>query len=113
VRQNLESLSATQLVTVSPDTGYELEFYRKSQKLESGSTPFVSVTNIANGVVLASSDGAANGDTDWQRVSLTFKTPPKSEAVTISIDRTKCPDADICPIFGTVWYDDFSLKRRN
>ena len=113
VRQNLGSLSATQLVTVSPDTEYELEFYRKSQKLESGSTPFVSVTNISNGAVLASSDGAANGDTDWQRVSLTFKTPQKSEALTISIDRTKCPDADICPIFGTVWYDDFSLKRRN
>jgi hypothetical protein len=113
VRQNLASLSATQLVAVSPNTEYELEFYRKSQKLESGSTPFVRVTNVADGAALAASDGAANGDSDWQRVSLTFKTPPKSEAVTISIDRIKCPDADICPIFGTVWYDDFSLKRRN
>jgi tetratricopeptide (TPR) repeat protein len=113
VRQNLDSLSATQLVAVSPDTGYELEFYRKSQKLESGSTPFVRVTSIADGAVLALSDGAANGDTDWQRVSLTFKTTSKSQAVSINIDRIKCPDADICPIFGTVWYDDFSLKRKN
>ncbi len=113
VRQNLASLSATQRVAVSPDTEYELEFYRKSQKLESGSTPFIRVTNSADGALLASSDRAADGDTDWQRVSLTFKTPLKSEAVIISIDRDKCPDVDICPIFGTVWYDDFSFKRRN
>jgi hypothetical protein len=113
VRQKLEGLSATQLVAVSPDTEYELEFYRKSQKLESGATPFISVTDAADGAELAVSNGADNGDSDWQRVSLTFKTRPKSEAVTINIERNKCPDTDICPIFGTVWYDDFSLKRRN
>ena len=113
VRQKLEGLSATQLVAVSPDTEYELEFFQKSQKLESGSTPYVRVSNSADNAQLALSDGAANGDSDWQRVSLTFKTPPKCEGVTITIERGKCLDIDICPIFGTVWYDDFSLKRRN
>jgi len=113
VRQKLEGLSATQFVAVSPDTEYELEFFQKSQKLESGATPYVRVSNPADSAQLALSDGAANGDSDWQRVSLTFKTPPKCEAVTITIERGKCLDTDICPIFGTVWYDDFSLKRRN
>lgn len=113
VRQNLAALSATQLVAVSPDGEYELEFYRKSRKLESGSTPYIRVSNAADSAQLAASEGAASGDSDWQRVTLTFKTPPKSQAVIITIDRGKCPDTDICPIFGTVWYDDFSLKRSN
>ena len=113
VRQKLEGLSATQIVAVSPETEYELEFYRKSQKLESGSTPSVRVSNAADSAQLALSDGAANGDSDWQRVSLTFRTPAKCEAVILTIERAKCLDTDICPIFGTVWYDDFSLKRRN
>lgn len=113
VRQKLDGLSATQLVAVSPDTEYELEFFRKSQKLESGATPYVRVSNAADNAELVLSDGAATGDSDWQRVSLTFKTPPKCEAVILRIERAKCLDIDICPIFGTVWYDDFSLKRRN
>ena len=113
VRQNLAALSATQLVAVSPGGEYELEFYRKSHKLESGSTPFIRVSNAADSAQLAASDGAANGDSDWQRVTLTFKIPPKSQAVIITIDRGKCLDEGICPIFGTVWYDDFSLKRSN
>jgi tetratricopeptide (TPR) repeat protein len=115
VRQKLAALSATQLVTTSPDAEYELEFYRRSQKLESGATPFVRINNAADGALLATSDSAANGDSDWQRVVITFKTPPNSQAVIITIDRGRCSDTDtdICPIFGTVWYDDFSLKRSN
>lgn len=113
VRGKLTALSATQLVAVTPDTQYDFEFYRKSQKLESGSTPVVQVTNPIDGSSLAASDGAANGDSDWQRVSLSFKTPPKVQAVVVSIVRPQCLEAEVCPIFGTVWYDDFSLKRRN
>jgi hypothetical protein len=26
--------------------------------------------------------------------------------------RNSCPDSPVCPIFGTVWYDDFDLKPR-
>jgi TPR repeat len=113
VRLKLSSVHASQLVAVSPDTQYDFEFYRKSQKLESGSTPVVQVTNAADGALLIASDGAPTGSSDWQRVSLSFKTPPKSEAVVVSIERVQCLDTDICPIFGTVWYDDFSFKRRN
>ena len=113
VRSKLSALSATQLVAVTPDTQYDFEFYRKSQKLESGSTPVVQVTNPTDGSALAQSDGAASGDSDWQRVSLSFKTPPKVQAVVVSIVRSQCLDAEVCPIFGTVWYDDFSLTRRN
>jgi hypothetical protein len=26
--------------------------------------------------------------------------------------RNTCGDSAVCPIFGTVWYDDFNLKPR-
>ena len=42
-----------------------------------------------------------------------FKTPPKAEAVIVKIVRGNCADTEVCPIFGTLWYDDFSIKRRN
>ena len=52
------------------------------------------------------------GDNDWQRISIPFKTGAKSEAIVIRINRASCGDNAVCPIFGTVWYDDFDLKRR-
>jgi Tetratricopeptide repeat len=113
VRDNLTSLGTTQLIPVAPNTEYEFEFYRKSQNLESGSTPFVELTDAATGKSLTASDGAPNGNSDWQRVGLTFKTPPDCWAVIVALKRGLCPDADLCPIFGTVWYDDFNLKPRN
>ena len=39
-------------------------------------------------------------------------TGPKAEAVLIRISRASCGDTAQCPIFGSVWYDDFDLKRR-
>lgn len=112
-RLRLEPLIATDLIPVSPDTRYEIEFYVKSQNLQSGATPFIQVTSASDDTVLASSPEAPNGDKDWQRVALQFKTPPKSQAVLVQILRGTCADTDVCPIFGTLWYDDFSIKRSN
>jgi hypothetical protein len=62
--------------------------------------------------VLASSAAAASGKSDWQRISLSFKTGDKTEAVKVKMVRNTCTDSPVCPIFGTVWYDDFDLKPR-
>jgi hypothetical protein len=112
-RSRLEPVIATVLVPVSPDTDYDLEFYVKSQKLNSGATPYIQVLNAADNLALATSPEAPNGDKNWQHVSLPFRTPPKTEALVIQIARGFCADADVCPIFGSLWYDDFSIKRRN
>jgi hypothetical protein len=64
--------------------------------------------------VLASSNQAPSGSTPWNRLSLSFKTTDKMEAVLLKIVRVSCANEEIlvCPIFGSVWYDDFSFKRR-
>jgi tetratricopeptide (TPR) repeat protein len=113
VPSRLESISVSQVVPVTSGTGYDFECYVRSQDLQSVSTPNVEITDAADGQVLASSDPAAARTTDWQRVALSFTTGAKTEAVRVKIVRGPCGQDQVCPIFGTVWYDDFNLQRRN
>jgi tetratricopeptide (TPR) repeat protein len=113
VRSNLEGADVSQLVPVAPNTQYDFECYLQTEKLESAFTPVLTITDAANEtVVLANSGAAPSGNNSWQRVALSFKTAAKTEAIKISIVRPKCVDTPVCPIFGTVWYDDFNLKSR-
>lgn len=115
VRTNIENLNAGQLVPVATNTEYDFEFYVKSEKLETGGPPVVQIVDPTTSGVILTSPGAPLGDSDWTHVPLSFKTGDKTEAVLIKIERPSCgtKEAPICPIFGSVWYDDFSFKRRN
>jgi hypothetical protein len=111
VRSHLDPIAVTQLVLVSPDTQYDFECYAKTEQLVGASTPGVVIEDATDGAQLAVSAKAAAGSNDWQPVALTFKTGPKTEAVQLKLIRTTCgPENPVCPIFGTVWYDDFALK---
>jgi tetratricopeptide (TPR) repeat protein len=113
VRSQLESINVSQLVPVLPNQQYDFEYYVKTAKVQSGSTPEIQILEAANGSVLASSESADTGDTDWKRVATSFKTGPKTEAVMVKIVRGGCGDTPVCPIFGIIWYDDFRFQRRN
>ena len=112
VRLRIDSLNLAQLVLVEPEKKYEVECYVRTENLQSGVTPFVEIVDAMDGSVLAASPATANGNSDWQPLAMSFKSGPKTEAVTIRINRGSCQD-QVCPIFGTVWYDDFNLKRRS
>jgi len=114
VRTDIESLNVSQLVPVTENTEYDFECYLSTDKLETGSAPQIQILDAATGNLLAGSAQAPSGTNPWNRVNLTFKTTDKTEAVLLKIVRTSCKDDQtlICPIFGSVWYDDFSLKRR-
>ena len=115
VRGNIEGITAGQLIPVEPGREYDFECYVSTQKLESGSAPLIQIIDPTNSAPLASSEMAPGGTNDWQRISLSFKTGDKTEAVNLKIMRASCAteETPVCPIFGSVWYDDFSLKRRN
>jgi Flp pilus assembly protein TadD len=103
-----------QLVVVEPSTSYRLEYYVRSADLNSAATPYIMVQDGADGVVLGSSAPLPAGTNDWRLVVIDFKTPPKTEAINIGTNREICEAGDtgeVCPIFGTVWYDDFNLQR--
>jgi tetratricopeptide (TPR) repeat protein len=112
IRAKLQSMGVSQLVAVDPEGVYDLEFYVRTEKLQSGGTPLVSVVNAADGQVLASSPAAPSGDNDWRLMNVSFKTPVQSEAIVVRIDRGSCGDDAVCPMFGSIWYDDFNLERR-
>ena len=115
VRTNIQDLNASQLIPVTPNKEYEFECYVATDKLETGSAPQVQILDANNGADLGSSTMAPSGTNDWQRLGFNFKTSEKTQAIMLKIVRVSCSNEDtpICPIFGSVWYDDFSLKRRN
>jgi Flp pilus assembly protein TadD len=112
VRSHLDAINVSQLVPVQPNTQYDLECYVKTEKLVSAATPVVVIAEASADTSLAASEPAPTGNNDWQRITLSFKAGPKSEAVRIRIGSSSCVKSPVCPIFGTVWYDDFDLKSR-
>jgi hypothetical protein len=110
-RTKLDSINVSQLLLVDAATQYDFQFYVKTDKLETGSSPFVQIVDASDGAVLATSSAAPTGDSDWSPVEFSFKTGTKTEAVTVRLARDPCGEEQVCPIFGSVWYDDFSIKR--
>ena len=115
VRQNVGLVQVFQFVPVEPQTEYEFEGYVSTEDLESGSTPQVEFVDPVDEKTIVASQGAPRATNNWNRINLTFKTGEKMEAVILKIVRNSCVNEQtpICPIFGSVWYDNFSIKRRN
>jgi Tfp pilus assembly protein PilF len=113
VRSKLDVLNISQLVPVHPNTQYTFECYLKTNKLETAATPYVAILDGNDGAGLASSNQAPTGTTDWQRIELKFKTPPATQAINIRISPASCGENTVCPMFGAIWYDDFTLKLGN
>jgi tetratricopeptide (TPR) repeat protein len=104
-------LNIAQTVAVEPGASYRLQFYVRTSNLKSAATPFVQVLT-ADGKGLAESAAIAPGaKTDWQQVTIDFKTPADVDGITLKITRAQCAmEGGVCPIFGNVWYDDFNLQ---
>jgi tetratricopeptide (TPR) repeat protein len=114
VRSNTRAMTTTQLVPIAKNASYDFECYVRTQNLNSGGTPVVQILDAGNYNLLASTEAAPSGDNDWRRLSTSFKTGTDTEAVIIKIVRAPCgegADNDVCPIFGALWYDDFTFKR--
>ncbi len=112
VRSKLDSINVSQLVPVAPDTQYDLEFAIRTSKVESADLPVVAIVDEIDGKVLATSEAAGTGTNDWKVEKVSFKTGPKTQAITMRIQRASCAPEDSCPIYGTIWYDNFNLQRR-
>lgn len=110
----LQGIPVSQIVIVEPDTQFRLQFYQRTDSLTSASTPAVVIIDTVDNAALASSQPAPTGTNEWQLVTVDFKTKPLREGITIGFGRANCDDKQpVCPIFGTVWYDDFNLQRLN
>ena len=106
----LERINASQIIAVQPNTQYRLEYHARTEGLNSASTPVVIILDGGDNQAIATTASLPTGTHGWQKYAVDFKTRD-SDGITLIIGCLPCSVGDICPIFGTVWYDDFNLQR--
>jgi Tfp pilus assembly protein PilF len=108
----LEFKNISQLVTVEPGAQYRFSCFVRTEDLKSAGTPLVEIVDGADERNrLGATAPLAIGRSDWQQLTFDFKTPATTEAVKVRVVRAPCVGDSVCPIYGIVWYDDFSLQR--
>jgi tetratricopeptide (TPR) repeat protein len=108
---NLDKIRVSQVVVVEPGAQYRFECFVRTDGLSSASTPILVIRDAVDNAVLGQAKPVATGTNEWQQVTFDFKTTSEHDGIIIGFDRAACEDAKICPIFGTIWYDDFNLLR--
>ncbi len=100
----------SQLVLVAPNTTYQLSFAARAENLVTGGAPMITVTSAhrANPESVAASAKLPLGTTGWQSDTLEFRTTDSTRAIRLALKRANCAE-QLCPIFGSLWLDDFSL----
>ena len=100
----------SQTFVVDPNTSYRLSFAVKTKDLVTGGPPLIVVNDAANNQLLGKSDNFPTATTPWSKLSFDFTTAPTSQAAVIRLQRNNC-DSSPCPIFGTLWLDEFSIEQ--
>lgn len=103
--------AASQLILVAPNKSYRLSFWARAEDLVTAGSPIVLVS--ASGKterLLTYSPPLAQTASDWRQYSLQFQTDADTQAITLTVRREEC-SARPCPIFGRLWFDDFTLSN--
>jgi len=100
----------SQTFVVDPNTSYRLSFAVKTKDLVTGGPPLIVVNDATNNQLLGKSDNFPTATTPWSKLSFDFTTAPTSQAAVIRLQRNNC-DSSPCPIFGTLWLDEFSIEQ--
>lgn len=101
----------SQLVIVEPAARYRLSYAARTTELVSGTPPFIGVLDAArdDANLLARSE-LLTGTTPWQDYAFDFSTLGETRAIRVVVQRPKCNEG-LCPIFGRLWLDSFSLTK--
>ena len=97
----------SQTVVLDGGRNYRFEIFYKSD-LDTSSTVKWEIFDTQSRKVIASTE-ALDQKTDWKSMSVNFDLPEDSEAVIVRWARAGCKQT-ICPIKGTVWIDDISIR---
>lgn len=100
----------SQTFIVQPGTTYRLSFAVKTKDLVTGGPPLIVVNDATNDQLLGKSENFPTATTSWTNLNLKFTTLPTSQAAVIRLQRNNC-DSSPCPIFGTLWVDQFSVEQ--
>ncbi len=100
----------SQLVLLEPEQRYQLFFAARTQNIVAGGLPEVDVLNESGTSLLSQTIVLPPGTSEWKTYHIEFKTTEEIKAAYIVLRRRPCA-ASLCPIFGHLWLDSFSLQR--
>jgi hypothetical protein len=100
----------SQTVVVDPGKSYRLSFAVRTKDLVTGGPPVLVVNDSNNNQLLGQSEGFPTPTTTWRTFHINFNTIATSQAVIIRLQRNNC-DSSPCPIFGTLWLDEFHIEQ--
>jgi hypothetical protein len=81
----------------------------RTENLRTGGEPFIEIVNANTDAVITATPRFPLGSNEWQKVTVEFAVPAKCDGIAIRTSRAQC--GELCPISGTVWYDDFKISR--
>ncbi|MEP7213729.1 MAG: carbohydrate binding domain-containing protein [Acidobacteriota bacterium] len=96
----------SQFVAVQASKKYRISFWVRTENLRSGGSPQLEIANANDATLLAVSHPFAGSSNEWEQITLDIVTPANCSGIVIRTGRQSCGE---CPIFGTFWYDDFSI----
>ncbi len=105
-----EFRQVSQTVAVEPGRRYELELFYKAD-LKTAATMKWEIVDASHSTLLGATNLLEAVRTDWSSLKADFVMPSGSEGIVLRLVREDCRSA-ICPIAGSVWFDDFSLRTR-
>lgn len=99
-----------QNLVLRPGLHYRLQFYVKTERLDTPEGPRVVVTDPSNTEIVRS-DPIPSGTSDWRASAIDFTAPVTARSLVIAIKRVPRFVYDK-PTSGTVWFDDFVLTEQ-
>jgi tetratricopeptide (TPR) repeat protein len=100
-----------QTVAVEPSAKYRLSFWYRAENLKSAGNPLIEIINANDDRLIVAGKPFDSGSTDgWQKGEIEFTAPPNAEGITVRVGRAFCGNQ--CPLFGTLWLDDFIISRQ-
>lgn len=100
-----------QNIVVDPGHSYKLSFWVRTENLHSAGMPQVQIVNGNDDQLITNSPAFVSGTNDWRQIVVDFSVPQNCTGIVIFTGRGFC--GQDCPLTGTMWYDEFELKRVN
>jgi hypothetical protein len=82
----------------------------KTKDLVTGGPPIITARDATNNQLLGKSENIPTTTTAWRTLSFEFTTLTSSQSAIIRLERNNCDSAP-CPIFGTLWLDQFQIEQ--
>lgn len=106
----------SQLVVVEKSRRYQLNFSYKTGEIVTGGVPILQIIlkkpDSTTSESIAGETKLSLKEKGWVQSVIEFETDKQTEAVEIRLTRQSCPET-VCPIFGSLWVDDFYLQKKN